>query len=408
MITINKAHLSNIRGGAFSLSTFFCLYIAQTIPMSFFSTALQVTMRQAEYSLSAIALLQALKLPWILKLFWSPMVDRYCVTVNGYKRFIIISGGIYALLIFTAAMFDLESDFLLILLFIFLAFIASATNDIATDALAVLSFSKEKKSLVNSMQSMGSFGGTLIGSGVLLFFLHSYGWNIVVACLCLFVILATFPLIFNRQIKIQTKKISKRARFTDFIWFFTQRAIWKQVGFLILYYSGIIGILSILRPYLVDAGYSIKEIGMMSGVIGTATAFLTSFAGGIIMHRIGKHKSRIASAIFTLLMTLYFFVISWLHPSMLTLCIGVMLLWGSYGIATVVVYTSAMDCVRPGREGTDFTIQTVLTHLSGMLIAFLSGLTADSLGYRGLFTLELTLALITLIYTLYVFRTKKK
>lgn len=408
MITINKAHLSNIRGSAFSLSTFFCLYIAQTIPMSFFSTALQVTMRQAEYSLSAIALLQALKLPWILKLFWSPMVDRYCVTVNGYKRFIIISGGIYALLIFTAAMFDLESDFLLILLFIFLAFIASATNDIATDALAVLSFSKEKKSLVNSMQSMGSFGGTLIGSGVLLFFLHSYGWNIVVACLCLFVILATFPLIFNRQIKIQTKKISKRARFTDFIWFFTQRGIWKQVGFLILYYSGIIGILSILRPYLVDAGYSIKEIGMMSGVIGTATAFLTSFAGGIIMHRIGKHKSRIASAIFTLLMTLYFFVISWLHPSMLTLCIGVMLLWGSYGIATVVVYTSAMDCVRPGREGTDFTIQTVLTHLSGMLIAFLSGLTADSLGYRGLFTLELTLALITLIYTLYVFRTKKK
>jgi hypothetical protein len=36
-----------------------------------------------------------------------------------------------------------------------------------------------------------------------------------------------------------------------------------------------------------------------------------------------------------------------------------------------------MDCVRPGREGTVFTIQTVITHLSSMCIVVLSGKLAD-------------------------------
>ena len=42
----------------YNLATFFCLYIAQTIPMSFFSTVIPVMMRQENFSLSAIGLLQ--------------------------------------------------------------------------------------------------------------------------------------------------------------------------------------------------------------------------------------------------------------------------------------------------------------------------------------------------------------
>lgn len=57
---INK--LSPLSRKTLNLSTFFCLYIAQAIPMSFFSTAIQVLMRQADYSLSSIALLQLIKL----------------------------------------------------------------------------------------------------------------------------------------------------------------------------------------------------------------------------------------------------------------------------------------------------------------------------------------------------------
>lgn len=403
---IEQQHLYNTSGKGWSLGTFFCLYIAQAIPMSFFSTALQVLMRQADYSLTAIALLQMVKIPWILKCLWSPMVDRHCATVRDYKRCIIVSEGVYALMILLAGALNPGSDIYFILVLVFLSLTASATQDIATDALAVLSFRKRDKSLVNSMQSMGNFGGTLIGSGVLLLALQHYGWHTIIPCLCLFVLLALVPLIADKRITIKPKKPAQRARITDFIWFFTRRSIWKQIGFLALYYSGIIGILSVLRPYMVDLGYSLKEIGLMSGILGTASAFLASFAAGFLVRRMGCSRARVAFALFILLTTLYFMGMSWTHPSTLVLCTGIVLLWSSYGMATIVVYTTAMNCVRPGREGTDFTIQTVLTHLSGILVALLSGVIADKAGYHGLFLFEVLLASASLVYISSVFRNK--
>ena len=45
-------------GRIVNLSTFFCLYIAQNLPMSFFSTVIPVMMRQEAFSLTAIGMLQ--------------------------------------------------------------------------------------------------------------------------------------------------------------------------------------------------------------------------------------------------------------------------------------------------------------------------------------------------------------
>lgn len=390
----------------YNLATFFCLYIAQTIPMSFFSTVIPVMMRQENFSLSAIGLLQLIKLPWILKFLWSPLVDRHTLTTRDYKRWIFSSELIYAILIFAVALLDFKTDFYTILTLIIISFIASATQDIATDALAVLAFNRKDKSLVNSMQSMGSFGGSMIGSGVLLLLFKQIGWNYLLPCLALFVIIALLPLLFNKTIDIQTKDKDQRAKKADVFYFFTRRDIWKQVGFLFLYYSGLIGTLAMLRPWLVDLGYDMKEIGMMSGVAGTFVGFLSSFIGGMIIRKIGRYKARILFAFFVLIATCYFFGLSYTIPTTVMLYGGIFLLWGSYGMATIVVYTTAMDCVRPGREGTDFTIQTVITHLSGMLMAILSGKIADHTGYHGLFLFETTIAFISLIYILTVFRKK--
>ena len=375
--------------------------------MSFFSTVIPVMMRQENFSLSAIGLLQLIKLPWILKFLWSPLVDRHALTTRDYKRWIFSSELIYAILIFAVALLDFKTDFYTILTLIIISFIASATQDIATDALAVLAFNRKDKSLVNSMQSMGSFGGSMIGSGVLLLLFKQIGWNYLLPCLALFVIIALLPLLFNKTINIQTKDKDQRAKKADVFYFFTRRDIWKQIGFLFLYYSGLIGTLAMLRPWLVDLGYDMKEIGMMSGVAGTFVGFLSSFIGGMIIRKIGRYKARILFAFFVLIATCYFFGLSYTIPTTVMLYGGIFLLWGSYGMATIVVYTTAMDCVRPGREGTDFTIQTVITHLSGMLIAILSGKIADHTGYHGLFLFESTIAFISLIYILTVFRKNK-
>lgn len=391
-------------GGKYNLFTFFCLYIAQSLPMTFFSTALQVTMRQASFSLSAIAMLQLIKLPWVVKFLWAPMVDKYCNTMANFKKCIFWSEGIYAFLILFVGHLDLEKDFFFIITLIIISLIASATQDIATDALAVLSFSKKDKGLVNSMQSLGSFSATLIGSGVLLALLQKFGWHYVLPFLALFVMIAIIPLWRNKKLKIQTQQQTTPVSMADFLWFFTRRSIWKQIGFLCLYYAGIIGSLSMLRPYLVDLGYSMQEIGFMSGILGSAMACVASIVSGHLISSQGRFFTRRLVAFISLGATLFLSFMAMGTPSYAMVITGVSLIWLCYGLSSVVVYTTSMDNVRPGREGTDFTVQIVITHFVGILLSLISGRVADTFGYCNLFLFESMLAVASLIYVFLMFK----
>lgn len=397
---------SNLAKGG-KLFTFFCLYIAQTIPMSFFSTVLPVIMRQQDFSLATIGMLQFIKLPWILKFLWSPAVDRTCFAVAHYKRWIFSSEIIYAVIIFGISFLDFQISPMLILGLIICAFVASATQDIATDALAVVSFSRGDKSLVNSMQSMGSFVGAMVGGGVLLLLYNQLGWSSLLPYLAIFVLIALLPLAFFKEKHLEApieKTELPKANPNDLFGFFKQKGIWKQIIFLFLFYAGLIGILAMIKPMLVDYGYDMKEIGVMSGIVGTSIACVASFAGGFIVKRIGRNRSRIVFAALTLLTTIYFYLLVTVMPvNTATLHLGISLLWGSYGLATIVVYTTAMDSVRKGYEGTDFTLQTVITHLSGMVMAVGSGKLAGALGYDTLFLAEMIIAAISLLYILCFF-----
>jgi hypothetical protein len=395
-------------GKVINLGTFLCLYISQFVPQSFLMTALQVTMRQGHYDLQIIGLLHLVRLPWLLKFLWSPYIDRHCLTVADYKKTIISTELVYAIALFCTGLFDVKTDLLLILILFFISMMASATQDIATDALAILSFKKHDQSLVNSMQSMGSFGGTLVGGGLLLMVLHRYGWNVVVPCLGMFVICMLIPLVLNKNIKIQEDRKSKeRARPSDFIWFFSRRSILPQLGFLVLFYMGIIGILSTVRPFLVDQGYDMKEIGFLTGILGTSVSFVMAWFSGVLVRKVGIAKARFAIAALIVVGPLYFLLTSFLPFNIVVYVIGMLYIKACYGLATVVVYTSAMQMVRPGREGTDFTIQVVITHLSGLLIAVASGSIGKYFDYQGVYVVETVIALLSFIYVAVLFRPKK-
>lgn len=391
------------------LFTFFCLYIAQSIPMSFFSTVLPVIMRQQHFSLETIGMLQFLKLPWVLKFLWSPAVDRSSRTLSDYKRWIFSSEIIYAVVILAISFVDFNVNPYLIIILVVFSFIASATQDIATDALAVISFDKKNKSMVNSMQSMGNFAGAMIGGGLLLLLYQKMEWSSLLPFLAFFVVIALIPLLFFKDKKgtINREKEVPKASPNDLLGFFKQKGIWKQIVFLFLYYAGIIGILSMLKPMLVDYGYNMKQIGVMSGIVGTTVGCIASLGGGFIVRKMSRMQARIIFAIPTLITAIYFYLLVTQFPiNTTTLHLGITLLWASYGMATIVVYTTAMDCVRPGYEGTDFTIQTVITHLSGMFMAAGAGKIASSLHYSGLFVVETAISLVSFLFIISVFTGK--
>ena len=86
------------------------------------------------------------------------------------------------------------------------------------------------------------------------------------------------------------------------------------------------------------------------------------------------------------------------HPTTVYIYIAIILLWSGYGMASTALYTTAMQFIRTGREGTDFTIQIVISHVTCMVIAASSSMIADKFGYQTLFTLAFAVACLVLIY----------
>jgi MFS family permease len=385
----------------------FSLYIAQSIPMSFFSTVVPVIMRQEKYSLQAIGLLQLVKLPWILKFLWAPVIDNYGRTTKQLRNWIIFSELFYAAVILCIGLFSLQTDFRLIVVLMIVAFVASATQDIAVDIYAILQLNRSERSIGNSMQSAGSFIGSLLGTGVLLIAYYYFGWTNLLILLAAFVVFAIVPLLLYRKPITGEGELRPHVSFSGIYRFFAEKGKHKQVLILIFYYSGIIGILTLLKPYLVDLGYNVKQIGFMSGIFGTSVASLAAFSGGFIVRKAGRKLSMFLFPVLSLVAATWFWGMSGTVPSLTAIYTGIALLWGAYGLSTIAIYTRSMDIVRKGSEGTDFTVQIVITHLSSLIIAVLSGRLGDRLGYRGIFSIEIALCLFTFIILFYSLHSEK-
>ncbi|HOO85632.1 MAG TPA: MFS transporter [Prolixibacteraceae bacterium] len=385
--------------------TLLSLYLAQSIPMSFFSTVIPVIMRQEQYSLESIGYLQLMKLPWIVKFLWAPLVDKTSNSSRHYRKWIISSEIFYAIIIIAIGFLNLQTDFITIVVLMVIAFAASATQDIASDAFAILILKEKERSLGNSMQSAGSFIGSMMGTGVLLVVYHYWGWKLLLICLGVFVLLAIIPVtLFKNHVNREQVKSRKNISPFEFVYFFKQKRIAGHLILLFLFYSGLIGILTMVKPYLVDLGYNIKQIGIISGIFGTACGVIMTLPAGFLIRKRSVTRSIWIFPIINTLVAIYFFALTYTNHQLYLIYIGVALLWSAYAMSSVFVYTLSMKVVRQGREGTDFTIQIVLTHLSSLIIAVLSGKIADAINYRGLFAIEIGLSVLLLILIPFLFK----
>ncbi len=389
--------------------TLLSLYLAQSVPMTFFSTVMPVIMRLEHYTLTSIGLLHLVKLPWILKFLWAPMVDKTGGNIPNYKKWIFTSELFYAIIIFSTAFLDLKTDFKLIIFLLFLAFTASATQDIATDAFAFLILKKNERSLGNSMQSAGNFMGTLTGSGILLIVYYYFGWRYLLLALAAFVLLAIIPLYFYKVSSNNPKEQSQNLiGLKDIFLFFKQKGIGRRVLILMFFYSGLIGILTMLKPWLVDLGYNTKQIGLLSGIYGPALGAILAVGMGFFIKKYNKRLALLLILILAFVTSFYFWWLSHRHPDFIPLLLGVLSIWGVYGMASVFIYTFAMDRIRAGRAGTDFTIQIVLTHFGSVIMAVISGKLAHEYGYDGLFLLEIFISLILILILPPLYRKETK
>src|SRR4029079_2478787 len=73
-------------------------------------------------------------------------------------------------------------------------------------------------------------------------------------------------------------------------WFERPHAL-ALLGILLTYRLGEFAIVSVIRPYWVDRGYSPAEIGTITSVIGVVISIAGVIAGGLMVARFGLYRS---------------------------------------------------------------------------------------------------------------------
>lgn len=349
-------------------------------------------------SLANIGLLSFLSLPWMLKVVWSPFIDRYGKTrTRHYKNWIVVMQGLSVLSIFLCSLLDLNTHLQLSIVGMALSITCAATQDIATDALAVNILSPGERGLGNGVQNAGGYMGGILGGGLLLMLLDEWGWQNSLMVLGTGLLLLLLPIAFYKeQIRVTPHQPSFDGR--GLLNFFRQPGMGQWVILLLIYTMGVTISNTMFRPFLVDLGLSLAEIGILYGIVGYSAGIVGSLIGGVAVKALGRQRSLLLFSTAIVVATALFILPTLGMTGQLMLYTAAIGLQLSYSMAYTVLSTIMMDKSRPAMAGFDYTLQVTLVFIGSLLAGGLSGYMVEAIGYRNTFIVSTVISLVTVAF----------
>ena len=360
------------------------LYVSQAIPLGFFIEAIPAIGRDIGLSLRDIGLVQALALPFMIKFLWAPVIDAYGSATRGhYRSWLFPLQMLSVAMVISIALLNPAAQTGLLLslgaLFLFLA----ATQDIASDGLAVQILSVDERGVGNGIQVGGYYLGQILGGGLMLVLFSRYGWTTA-----LFAMAAILALPLLNLWKFREPTTAAPARKID--WgalgrFFRRPGIAVWIVILLVYRAGDAMAMTMFKPMLVDKGLDLAQIGLIVGLGNSVAALSGALVGGAAVTRIGRRRSLVVFALIQAIALSTLAIPAAREVSLPTIWIASMAAAFAGGMATSALYTRMMDQCSTATAGTDFTLQQSLAVIGPLLGAGVSGVLAQRMGYAAHF-----------------------
>ena len=378
----------------------FSLYWAQGLPVGFMTHALPVILRAQGVSLAHIGGFGLLMLPWSIKIFWAAYVDRLGISRLGHYRSWIIPTQLSSVIILIVLSFfpiqSLDQPIYLLVFFGLLLFmnLTGATQDIATDGLAVNLLKSDQQHWGNTFQVIGSRLGFIIGGGAVLWCLDWLDWQKTFLALAALVLVNTLPVLFYREPQHQSKVALQQASSQSFIqaiksylnYFQSSPELkaWLLVLISFKVADGLAG--PLLKPLMVDMGLNFTQIGVFITMFGAVAALLGAAVAGLLLKYLSRSSCLIVFSFLKLISLGAYAVLGYAYESQFQIAP----LWlyvinavedACSAMLLVVMLTLVMQYSRKHFAGTDFTFQvSIMATVSGLLYLF-SGVVGDWLGY---------------------------
>ncbi len=370
------------------------LYLAQGIPFGFATEYLPVVLRESGTSLTKIAALSWLQLPWQLKILWAHAADR--PEVRRRSRHAILA--MQLALTGTVAAFaiaPLKEAFTLWMALTFLAALFAATQDVLVDAFAVRVLRSEERGFGNTAQVAGYRLGMLVGGAALLVLVGFLGERVTLLACAGAVALASVGAFFGSE-EVAPESSARPDEATTA---HAAKGVWPLVRHILHRDAVTVAIVavtfklglhmagSLLKPMAVDYGWSKQQIGAAVVSVGSVSALAGAAAGGAVHRWIHEKRALAFALVVQALVCAPLVMVDRLHaPIGLTTFAIASEHFGS-GLGTTVLFAALMSATRPANAGMHYTVLQSLNAFAIGIGGLVGGILADRIGKEATFAI---------------------
>jgi PAT family beta-lactamase induction signal transducer AmpG len=360
---------------------------ASGFPFGLVNEAVPIYLRVHGASLVDIGHLNKLSLPWSLKWLWAPLVDRH----GSRRRWIACClGGIAAL---TLMLGHLDVGRLGTGLWVILVAIVvlSATQDVAIDAYTIQSTTTRELGVANSVRITLYRIAMLTAGGLLVWLAGRIGWSrSFTTGAALLAVLTLCALILPG--------VERATGTTRNLWeplreLFSRRGIWAVIVFALIFKFDIAALEPMMRPFWVDRGLTLEEIGAVVTSGRLIATVAGAAAGGVFTTRYGIFTGLWVLGMIQALSSLGYWVTASSAPAK-SLVIGAAYFESfAAGLGTAAYLAFLMSVCEKRYAATQFAVLSALLALTRWIAGDFSGHWAEEVGYANYFLLTFLLGL---------------
>ncbi|MGK2857382.1 MAG: MFS transporter [Thermoanaerobaculia bacterium] len=373
------------RGNAPLLLIIGALYLAEGLPYGIFSELLPLYLREQGVSLARIGFLGTIGLAWTLKFLWAPLVDglwNYATWVRG--SLIVVSASLLAIGFGGAAGSPLFWAVAATLAF------ASATQDVAIDAIAVAKSNPSNVGHVNSTRITFYRIAIIVAGGGLAAVAGRWGWEAAFSTGAAIALACLLSTLLIRDDRVPRATLSPLPMLRRWL---ARPDMPTILSVALLYKLGDSTLSHMIKPFWVDSGYGITEIGTATTVIGIGCTILGAIAGGVWISRRGPARSLVELGVIQLASNAMYAIAAATGAGRGAMYSASVIENLAGGLGTAAFLSFLMTSCDRDDAATEFALLTALMGLSRSFAGTASGLLAQSLGFVAFFWLTMALGL---------------